>query len=132
MNQRFGIILLLLCSSLLFQNFYALPGTITSLGKPFSFRALGLNEVIGDRVLNFHLTHNFRDEFFRMLGISFIKSLNLQVNYFFNAAISNVSPEGKKYMMSQYKTFSTPFYENGFSIDHQLFPIAFEFSWKIN
>ncbi len=115
-----------------FQNLYSLPGNITSLGKRFSFRTLGLNEVIGDRVVTFHLEHNFRDEIFRMLGISFLKSLNLQINYFFNAAISDISPEGKKNLLYQYKTFKKPFFENGFSIGHQLFPIALEFSWKIN
>jgi len=118
--------------SLPFQNFYSLPGNITSLGRRFSFRTLGLNEIIGDRVATFHLEHNFRDELFRLLGISFLKSLNLQVNYFFNAAIRDVSPSGKKNLFYQYKAFKTPFYENGFSIGHQLFPIAFEFSWKIN
>ncbi|MCK9425303.1 MAG: DUF5686 and carboxypeptidase regulatory-like domain-containing protein [Ignavibacteriaceae bacterium] len=118
--------------SLPFQNFYSLPGNITSLGKRFSFRTLGLNEIIGDRVITFHLEHNFRDELFRMLGISFLKSLNLQVSYYFNAAISDVSSEGMKNLLYQYKAFKTPFYENGFSIGHQLFPIAFEFSWKIN
>ena len=118
--------------SLPFQNYYSLPGNITSLGKRFSFRTLGLNEIVGDRVFTFHLEHNFRDEIFRMLGISFLKSLNLQVNYYFNAAISDVSPNGKKNLLYQYKAFKTPFYENGFSIGHQLFPIAVEFSWKIN
>ncbi|MFA4923104.1 MAG: DUF5686 family protein [Ignavibacteriaceae bacterium] len=118
--------------SLPFQNLYSLPGNITSLGKRYSFRTLGLNEVIGDRVVTFHLEHNFRDELFRLLGISFLKSLNLQVNYFFNAAISDVSPAGMKNLLYQYKAFKTPFYENGFSIGHQLFPIALEFSWKIN
>ncbi len=118
--------------SLPFQNFYALPGNITSLGKGYSFRTLGLNEVIGDRVLTFHLVHNFRDELFRLIGIPFLKSLNLQVNYFFNAAVSDVSPDGMINLLYQYKAFKTPFYENGFSIGHQLFPIALEFSWKIN
>ncbi|NCQ18308.1 MAG: hypothetical protein COZ80_13275 [Ignavibacteria bacterium CG_4_8_14_3_um_filter_37_9] len=118
--------------SLPFQNFYSLPGNITSLGKAFSFRTLGLNEVVGDRVFTFHLVHNFRDELFRLFGISFLKSLNLQINYFFNAAISDVSTKGKKNLLYQYKAFITPFYENGFSIGHQLFPIALEFSWKIN
>ena len=118
--------------SLPFQNLYALPGNITSLGKGYSFRTLGLNEVIGDRVITFHLVHNFRDEIFRMIGISFLKSLNLQVNYFFNAALSDVSPDGRKNLLFPYKAFKTPFYENGFSIGHQLFPIAVEFSWKIN
>lgn len=115
-----------------FQNLYSLPGNITSLGKRYSFRTLGLNEVIGDRVVTFHLEHNFRDEIFRMLGISFLKSLNLQISYYFNAAISDVSEEGKKNLFYQYKAFKTPFYENGFSVGHQLFPIALEFSWKIN
>jgi len=67
-----------------------------------------------------------------LFGISFLKSLNLQINYFFNAAISDVSTKGKKNLLYQYKAFITPFYENGFSIGHQLFPIALEFSWKIN
>jgi len=115
-----------------FQNFYSLPGNITSLGKRFSFRTLGLNEVIGDRVITFYFAHNFRDELFRALGISFLKSLNLQVSYFFSAAISNVSAEGKKNLLLKYKTFKSPFCENGFSVGHQLFPISLEFSWKIN
>lgn len=118
--------------SLPFQNLYSLPGNITSLGKGYSFRTLGLNEVIGDRIVTFNLVHNFRDEIFRLLGISFLKKLNLQINYFFNVAISDVSPDGKKNLLYQYKAFKTPFYENGFSIGHQLFPIALEFSWKIN
>jgi len=118
--------------SLPYQNFYSLPGNINALGKRFSFRTLGLNEIIGDRVITFHLEHNFRDEIFRMLGISFLKSLNLQVNYYFNAALSEVSLSGMKNMMNSHKEFKKPFYENGFSIGHQLFPIAFEFSWKIN
>lgn len=114
------------------QNFYSLPGNITSLGKGYSFRTLGLNEVVGDRVVTFHLIHNFQDEIFRRLGISFLKSLNLQVSYFFNAAISDVSSAGMKNLLFQYKAFKSPFCENGFSIGHQLFPIALEFSWKIN
>ncbi|MFA6598586.1 MAG: DUF5686 family protein [Ignavibacteriaceae bacterium] len=115
-----------------FQNFYSLPGNISSLGKRFSFRTLGLNEIVGDRVVTFHLEHNFQDELLRILGISFLKSLNLQVSYYFNAAVSEVSTAGMKNMLYPYKAFKTPFCENGFSIGHQLFPVALEFSWKIN
>jgi len=115
-----------------YQNFFSLPGNITSLGRSYSFRTLGLNEVVGDRVLTFHLEHNFRNEIFNVLGIPFIKALHLQLSYFFSAAVSNISPDGKQVLRVQSKTFPSPFFENGFSIGHQLFPIALDFAWKIN
>jgi len=117
--------------SLPYKNFYALPGNLSSLGRNNSFRTLGLNEVVGDRVATMFVVHNFNNEIFNALGIDFLRALNLQVSYYVNGAISQVSKENEKEMPAAYKSFPTPFLENGFSIGHQLFPIALEFSWKI-
>src|SRR4030042_4203932 len=56
-----------------YQMLYALPGNIESAGKDFTFRTLGLGEVIGDRAYAVILQHNFRDELFRALGIPILK-----------------------------------------------------------
>ncbi len=118
--------------SLPFQMQYALPGNIDFTGQRNTFRTLGLNEVIGDRVIMVNLDHLWGDNIFRWLRVPILKDLELQVNTYVNAAYSDVSDKSRALMPVKTVTFKNPFFEAGFSIGHVLFPMTFEFSWKLN
>jgi len=116
------------------QYFYALPGNINALSKGKSFRTLDINEVYGDRVVTVCFDHDFKTELFYLSGIGFLKRMELQVNYFFNAAYTELGSKSAAIMdkLVKPKTFPHPFYETGFSIGHALMPFQLEFAWKLN
>ncbi|MGE5497175.1 MAG: DUF5686 family protein, partial [Syntrophothermus sp.] len=114
-----------------FQMQYALAGNITSTGKNYTFRTVGINDVFGDRVICLNLEHNFRDELFRLLKVPVIKDIDLQLNTFFNAAWSDISPRSRQIMPVEYTILRKPLLEAGFSIGHVLFPIGLEFAWRL-
>jgi hypothetical protein len=94
---------------------------------------LRIGEVFGDRVFTLGVEQNWGDELFRLLKIPFMKDLQLQLGTHFNMAISDLSDGSKRIMpVTDFKTFKHPFYEAGFSIGHILFPLNFEFTWKLN
>ncbi len=115
-----------------YQNLYSLPGNINYTAMNNTFRTLNVNEIMGNRVVTFYLTHNFRDELFRMMRIPVLKDLELQFYTFFDAAISQVNNDSRSILPYPVKTFAHPFYEIGFGIGHVLFPMQFEFAWKLN
>ena len=115
-----------------FQMLYALPGNINAVSSGASFRTLDVKEVIGDRVVTLHFDHNFRNELFRLSGIPYLKDSELQLNYFFNAAYSEIGSKSKGILPVDVKSFAHPFYETGFSIGHVMFPLSLEFAWKLN
>lgn len=119
--------------SIPYQLLYALPGNIESSGKSFSFRTLKIGEVFGDRVITVGVEQNWSDELFRLLKIPLIKDLQLQLGTHFAMAVSDISPESRNILpVTDYKVLKHPFYEAGFSIGHILFPLNFEFTWKLN
>ncbi|MBZ0198522.1 MAG: DUF5686 and carboxypeptidase regulatory-like domain-containing protein [Ignavibacteriaceae bacterium] len=118
--------------SLPFQMQYAIPGNIDLTGQRNTFRTLGLNEVIGDRVITVNLDHSWGDNIFRWLKIPVLKDLELQLNTYLNAAYSDISFKSEMLMPMKTATFKNPFFEAGFSLGHILFPMTFEFSWKLN
>lgn len=115
-----------------YQMLQALPGNIEYLGKNYSFRTLNVNEIFGDRNLTLFIEHNFRDELFRMSGISSLQKSELQLNIFLNAAVSSISDKTKNILPAQVSTLDKPFFEAGFGIGHLLFPFQLEFAWKLN
>jgi len=115
-----------------FQMLYALPGNLNAVSSGVSFRTLDVKEVIGDRVVTAHFEHNFRNELFRLSGIPYLKDSELQLNYFFNAAYSELGSKSRDIIPVNVKSFPHPFYETGFSIGHVMFPISIEFVWKLN
>lgn len=115
-----------------YQLLNSLPGNIELTSRSYSFRTLNVNEVFGDRTVTVHLDHFFGDELFRMLRVPVLKDIELQLNTFVNAAYSDVSDKSASILPSGIKTLKQVFYEAGFGIGHVLFPIRFEFSWKLN
>lgn len=114
------------------QMLYALPGNINAASKNNTFRTLQIGEVFGDEVTTVFLQHNFQDGLFRLLQIPFISDLQLQLSTHLNIAISDVSKESEEILFTDYKKFTKPFYELGFSIGHLLIPLKLEFTWKLN
>ena len=114
------------------QRLYALPGNIRGSGKSYSFRTLRFGEVYGDQVATIFINHNFNDELFKILKIPVLKDAQLRLNTYINVAWLNISNNSKPLLSTGFKTFKHPFVEAGFSIGHILFPITFEFTWKLN
>ncbi|MFH0736361.1 MAG: DUF5686 family protein [bacterium] len=114
------------------QYLYALPGNLEGSGKDFSFRSLGVGEVYGDRVLTVGLEHSFKDELFKMAHIPYFKNSDLNLSAYINAAWLDIRSNKQMFMIKEPTKFISPFYEAGFSIGHPLFPLTFEFTWKLN
>ena len=115
-----------------FQLLYGSPGNIDGLYQSYSFRALRLNEIFGDRVLNIFLENNFGNEIFRWLKIPVLKDSEILLSTFFNIGISEISNRSKSILVHPVETFNHPFYEAGFGIGHVLIPFKIEFAWKLN
>ena len=116
------------------QMMNSLPGNIESVGQSFTFRTLRIGEVFGDQVYSVSFEHNFNDELFRFLNLSFLINAQISLSVHFNAAISEISPKSKIILPSskQFTEFKSPFYEIGFGIGQALFPFRLEFTWKLN
>lgn len=114
------------------QYMYALPGNISSSGKDFSFRSLSVGEVYGDRVVTVSLEHNFRDDLFKILGLPFFKTAEMNLSTYIDIAWVDQQESSYNYLPKKSIKFLTPFYEAGFSLGHPLLPIKFEFTWKLN
>lgn len=115
-----------------YQDLYAVPGNISSFSSPLTFRTLGLNEILGDKVVTLNAEYNLRDELFRLLSIPVIKNLEILLTVFFNAAYGDISAKSKEILVNPVKTFKHPFYEIGFSLGQGLLPLSIEFGWKLN
>jgi hypothetical protein len=115
-----------------YQDLFALPGNIDVVFNPHTFRTLNVNEIIGDRILMFNLTHDFRDELFRMLNIPRVKNWEIMLSLIFNAAISDVTSGTSTILINPVKLFKHPFYEIGFGVGQGVIPFDLEFMWKLN
>lgn len=115
-----------------YQMLYALPGNIDITARNYSFRTLGVNEILGERVFTAFIEHNFRDEVFRWLGIPGLKTWEIQLNTFLNIAYSDIQDKTAINLPHHVKTFTHPFYELGFGLGHVLLPLRVEFGWKLN
>ena len=115
-----------------YQWLYSIPGNINLASKRFTFRTLNVNEVIGENAVTLFLEHDFRDEIFKWLRIPGLRDWEIQLNTFFNSALSTVGNKTQNYMPFQSREFKHPFYEAGFGIGHVLLPIQVEFAWKLN
>ncbi len=122
-----------------YQNLYSLPGNIDLTAGNFTFRTLNVNEVLGDRVVEVFLEHEFGDELFRALRIPYLQDAELQLTGFINAAYSDIGkgsksilPEEQPGTTYQIKTLRHPFYEAGFELGHVLFPFKLDFAWRLN
>jgi hypothetical protein len=111
---------------------YSLPGNIDLSSRNYSFRTLNVNQILGDRVVAAFFEHNFSDELFRLSGIPILKSLELQLNYFFDIGYADIGNRSRSVLVNPVNIFPHPFYETGFGIGHVLFPIWLEFAWKLN
>lgn len=115
-----------------YQRLYSLPGNIDAASQLNSFRTLQIYEVVGDRVITANFSHEFRDVIFRFLHIPYLKSAEIYLTYFFNAAYCETGNKSKEILPVAIKSFPHPFYETGFSVGRALFPIQLEFAWKLN
>lgn len=115
-----------------YQDLYALPGNIDVIFNSQTFRTLNINEVVGDKIVTINLTHEFRDEIFRLLNIPWVKNQELLFSLIFNAAYSDVTPESSAILTNPVKSFKHPFYEIGFGIGQGIIPFKLEFMWKLN
>ena len=115
-----------------YQWLYSVPGNINLASKRFTFRTLNVNEVIGENAVTLFVEHNFRDEIFKWLRIPGLRDWEIQLNTFFNSALSSVGSKTQSYIPFQSKEFKHPFYEAGFGIGHVLFPMQLEFAWRLN
>ncbi len=118
-----------------FQMMYSLPGNIEGSSQSFTMRTLRTGEVFGDRVVVLSIENNTNDELFRLLGLTFLSDLQLNLTLHLNAALLEISPKSKLIFPHHVTTFTeykSPFYEIGFGIGHPLFPFRLEFTWKLN
>lgn len=115
-----------------YQDLYSLPGNINIAFNSQTFRTLNLNEIVGDRILTLNLTHDFRDEIFRLLNIPGLKNSEILLSFIFNTAIVDVTSKTKLISPHPIKTFKHPFYEAGFGIGQGILPFKLEFMWKLN
>ncbi len=115
-----------------YQLLYAIPGNIDLTATSYSFRTLNVNEVLGSRLFTINLEHRFGDELFRLLDVPYVKNWELQLTGYLNIAYSDINPKSRHILLYPVKTFRHPFYEIGFEIGHVLFPMNFDFSWRLN
>jgi hypothetical protein len=115
-----------------YQDLYSLPGNIDVVFNSNTFRTLSINEIIGDKIFTFHLTHDFRDEIFRALNIPGLKNWEIMWSLIFNAALADITSETSAVLTNSVKSFKHPFYELGFGLGQGLLPFKLEFMWKLN
>ena len=115
-----------------YQILFSLPGNINLTAQDYTFRTLNINEILGDRVVTVYINHYFGDELFRLLNIPYVKDWELQLSAYLNIAYSDIGSKSKTISPFPIKTFKHPFFEAGFSIGQILFPINFNFTWRLN
>ncbi|HSP86806.1 MAG TPA: DUF5686 family protein, partial [Ignavibacteriaceae bacterium] len=115
-----------------YQMLYILAGNIKYLSRSFTFRTLGYNEVVGDRVITTSVEHSFGSELFRWLSVPGLKDWDVLLNVFFNAAYTNLTDGSRSIVVVPPRNFKNPFFELGFGLGHQLIPLQIEFAWKLN
>jgi hypothetical protein len=115
-----------------YQDLYALPGNIDVVFNSNTFRTLNVNEIIGDKIITLHLTHDFRDEIFRAMNIPGIKNWEIMTSLIFNAALADITSETESALTNPVKSFKHPFYEIGFGLGQGLLPFKLELMWKLN
>ena len=115
-----------------FQMMEALPGNLETSGKTNSFRTLRFGEVFGDNVVTAFFEYDFGTELWRLLNISFLQDMQINLTGYLNGAYTGVSSESQNLLNHPFQNFKNPFWESGIGISHPLFPIRFEFTWKLN
>ena len=115
-----------------YQDLYSLPGNIDAAFNSPTFRTLNINEIVGDKIFTFNLTHDFRDELFRAMNIPGLKNWEIMLSLIFNAAFSDITPKTSTILTNPVKSFTHPFYEIGFGVGQGLLPFKLEFMWKLN
>jgi hypothetical protein len=115
-----------------YQDLYAVPGNIDYLFNSQTFRTLNVNEIVGDKIFTLNLTHEFRDELFRLLNIPVIKNWELTLSSIFNVAFADITKKSEAILTNQIKTLKYPLYEIGFGIGQGIIPFKLEFMWKLN
>jgi hypothetical protein len=115
-----------------YQDLYSLPGNIDVVFNSHTFRTLNINEIIGDKIITLHLTHDFRDELFRAMNIPGLKNWEIMTSLIFNAALADITSETASALTNPVKSFKHPFYEIGFGLGQGLLPFKLELMWKLN
>jgi Family of unknown function (DUF5686)/CarboxypepD_reg-like domain len=119
-----------------YQLMAALSGNISPLGKDYTFRTVKIFNYLGDRVFSITSQFQFNDEIFKMLRIPFLKDSKMRLDAHFNIAWLSISNESKKLNTNSFNNkhleFIKPLYELGFGVGHQLIPLKFEFTWRLN
>lgn len=115
-----------------YQLFTSLPGNIDILAGSNSFRTLGLYDAAGDRTVQVFLEHNFTTSLFKLLNVPLLEETDLNIGFFTNMAISQVTDGSKSILTTPVNEFRSPFYEAGFTLGTIAFPIELSFAWKLN
>ncbi|MBK7865709.1 MAG: hypothetical protein IPJ75_01210 [Ignavibacteriales bacterium] len=114
------------------QLLYSLPGNISGTSQNQSFTTLDLGEYIGDRGWTVFVVENLGDLPLRLTGISFLKRLNLQFTGFFNAGMIEYNQASLVLQPFKVKRLTSPLFEIGFGVGHQLFPVRVDFGFRLN
>ena len=115
-----------------YQMLYSVPGNISSTGQDYSFRTLNLNEILGSRVFTLNIEDYIGDDLFRLVNLTNLIKWEFQLTGFLNIAYSDADEKSKAISPYPLQEFTHPFYEMGFSIGQVLFPIQFDFAWRLN
>lgn len=118
--------------SLPYQMLFDIPGNVELIARENTLRTLGFNSALGDRKVTAFFEYNMYDELFRLSGIPFLKTLDLQTTVYVNGAYSDISYPSHKILPYRVKTYTKPLWEAGFNIGHAVFPIRFSFAWRLN
>lgn len=114
-----------------FQNLFVLPGNLEYLSDENTFRTLRLYEATGDRIITAFFNWRTRSEFFNLLGIDFLRSLEIEITPYLNFGIISLSNESNLISPYALNTFDKPLIETGFTLSKVLIPISIDFVWRL-
>ncbi|MFA8341397.1 MAG: DUF5686 family protein [Rhodothermaceae bacterium] len=115
-----------------YQMLYAVPGTISKVTQPYTFRSVKIGEAAGDRAVAANLIYDWQDDLFRAAGLTFLLDLDLTLSTHFNFVYLDISDESKAILPQEADTFRQSLMEAGFSIGQKIFPVSLDFTWRLN
>lgn len=114
-----------------YQNLFVLPGNLEFISSENTFRTLRLYDAVGDRVFTGFFNWRTNSELFRLIGIDFLRKLEIEITPYLNYGIISLSNESKNISPHAVKTFDTPLIETGFTLSKVMFPISLDFGWRL-
>lgn len=114
-----------------FQNLFALPGNLEYFSGDNTFRSLRLYDSAGDRFVTAFFNWRTRSELFRILGIDFLRKLEIEITPYFNFGLVAMSAESKSISPYPLNAFEKPLLETGLTLSQVMFPLAIDFGWRL-